>query len=85
MSYSSRIIEDAVEAISRLPGIGKKSALRMVLHLVKQKEYDVTHLTTTIQKIKPTSNTVIHALTFLTTKCVISAAIRAANQNLSAS
>lgn len=52
MSYSSRIIEDAVEAISRLPGIGKKSALRMVLHLVKQKEYDVTHLTTTIQKIK---------------------------------
>lgn len=52
MSYSSKIIEEAVEAISRLPGIGRKSALRMVLHFVKQKEYDVDHLVTSIKKIK---------------------------------
>jgi len=33
MKYSSKILEDAVEAISSLPSIGKKSALRLVLHL----------------------------------------------------
>lgn len=36
MKYSSRIIEDAVNALSQLPSIGKKSALRLVLHLVKE-------------------------------------------------
>ena len=36
MNYSSRLIEKAVAAFSTLPGIGKKSALRMVLHLVNQ-------------------------------------------------
>lgn len=52
MSYSSKIIEDAVESISRLPGIGKKSALRMVLHLVKQKEVDVNLLAQNMQRLK---------------------------------
>ena len=33
MKYSSRILEEAVEAMSALPSIGKKSALRLVLHL----------------------------------------------------
>ncbi len=36
MKYSSRIIEDAVNALSQLPSVGKKSALRLVLHLVKE-------------------------------------------------
>lgn len=35
MNYPSKTIEDAVAEISRLPGIGKKSALRMALHLLK--------------------------------------------------
>lgn len=35
MKYSSQIIEEAVDAFSKLPGVGKKSALRMVLHLVQ--------------------------------------------------
>lgn len=34
--YPSKLIEEAVQEISRLPGIGKKSALRHVLHLLKQ-------------------------------------------------
>lgn len=38
MEYPSKLIEDAVNEISRLPGIGKKSALRMALHLLKQDE-----------------------------------------------
>ncbi|EOZ92389.1 Recombination protein RecR [Indibacter alkaliphilus LW1] len=38
MNFPSKLIEDAVNEISRLPGIGKKTALRLVLHLLKQKE-----------------------------------------------
>lgn len=36
MNISSKLIEEAVEAFSSLPGIGKKSALRLVLHLIDQ-------------------------------------------------
>lgn len=35
MNYPSKLIEDAVNEISKLPGIGKKSALRLALHLLK--------------------------------------------------
>lgn len=38
MNLPSKLIENAVNEISRLPGIGKKTALRLVLHLLKQKE-----------------------------------------------
>ena len=38
MNYPSRLIEDAVNEISRLPGIGKKTALRLALHLLKREE-----------------------------------------------
>ncbi|MEQ9423874.1 MAG: recombination mediator RecR [Cyclobacteriaceae bacterium] len=36
MEYPSKLIEDAVNEVSKLPGIGKKTALRLVLHLLKQ-------------------------------------------------
>ncbi|HMQ48419.1 MAG TPA: recombination mediator RecR [Saprospiraceae bacterium] len=36
MNFSSKLIEEAVQAFSRLPGIGKKSALRLVLFLIRQ-------------------------------------------------
>jgi recombination protein RecR len=36
MTFSSRLIEKAVEAFASLPGIGRKSAFRLVLHLLKQ-------------------------------------------------
>jgi recombination protein RecR len=38
VNLPSKLIENAVNEISRLPGIGKKTALRLVLHLLKQKE-----------------------------------------------
>lgn len=38
MNFPSRLIEEAVNEISKLPGIGKKTALRLVLHLLKQDE-----------------------------------------------
>lgn len=36
MKYSSKLIADAVAEFTRLPGIGEKTALRLVLHLLKQ-------------------------------------------------
>ena len=36
MEYPSKLVERAVEEIAKLPGIGKKTALRLVLHLLKQ-------------------------------------------------
>ena len=36
MTFSSKLIEKAVEAFASLPGIGRKTALRLVLHLLKQ-------------------------------------------------
>lgn len=36
MTFSSRLIEKAVETFASLPGIGRKTALRLVLHLLKQ-------------------------------------------------
>lgn len=38
MSYSSSLLTEAVDALSKLPGIGKKSALRLVLHLIRQEK-----------------------------------------------
>lgn len=44
MNFPSKLIENAVNEISRLPGIGKKTALRLVLHLLKQKENTTVEL-----------------------------------------
>ncbi|MFC0183863.1 DNA replication and repair protein RecR [Pseudarcicella hirudinis] len=38
MNFPSKLIENAVEEISKLPGIGKKTALRLALHLLKRDE-----------------------------------------------
>jgi len=38
MEYPSKLIEDAVYEIAKLPGIGKKTALRLALHLLRQEE-----------------------------------------------
>jgi recombination protein RecR len=38
LEYPSKLIEDAVGEVSKLPGIGKKTALRLVLHLLKRDE-----------------------------------------------
>lgn len=52
MSYSSRLLEDSVEALSQLPGIGKKSALRLALHLIRHdKESVLNDLIRPLQKM----------------------------------
>lgn len=52
MVFSSRLIEDAVQAFSKLPGIGKKTALRMVLHLLRQEKESVSEFTEAIDKMR---------------------------------
>ena len=42
MQFSSTLLENAVNEFARLPGIGKKTALRLVLHLLKTEEEKVT-------------------------------------------
>ena len=44
-SFPSKLIERAVDEIAKLPGIGKKTALRLVLHLLKKDSTTTTHLT----------------------------------------
>jgi len=51
-NYSSRLLEEAVDEFARLPGIGRKTALRLVLHLLKQDQKDVEQFGNTILKIK---------------------------------
>ena len=52
MAYSSKLIEQAVAEVAKLPGIGKKSALRVVLHLLKQDLSETTLLTEALQKLR---------------------------------
>ena len=52
MNFSSKLIEDAVGAFSALPGIGRKTALRLVLHLVKQPLDITTNLTDPLVKMR---------------------------------
>jgi len=52
MVFSSKLIEDAVQAFSKLPGIGRKTALRMVLHLLKMEQEDVTDFTAALSRMR---------------------------------
>ncbi len=52
MNIPSKIVEEAVEEFSALPSIGKRSALRFVLHLLKQDPEDIESLAKVILKLK---------------------------------
>ena len=52
MIFSSTILENAVNEFARLPGIGKKTALRLVLHLIKQSPAEVQQFTEAIDRMK---------------------------------
>ncbi len=51
-NYPSALLENAVNEFAKLPGIGKKSALRLVLHLLKQEESKVEDFAEAIVKLK---------------------------------
>ena len=52
MVFSSTLLENAVNEFAKLPGIGKKSALRLVLHLIKQEEGQVAQFSNVIAKMR---------------------------------
>ena len=52
MEMSSKLLEKAVAEISQLPGIGKRTALRLALHLLKQPEEHTRLLTESLQKMR---------------------------------
>jgi len=45
MNFSSKLVESAVDEMSQLPGVGKRSALRLILHLLKQPKLQTERLT----------------------------------------
>lgn len=49
--YPSKLLEDAVEAIGTLPGVGHRSALRLALHLLGQPQENVHHFTAAINNL----------------------------------
>jgi len=52
MEFPSQLVARAVEEISRLPGIGKKTALRLVLHLLKQPESATAELSSALRELR---------------------------------
>jgi len=52
MNFSSKLLENAVKALSTLPGIGKKTALRLALHLINQPEDQVESFSRAIVSMK---------------------------------
>ena len=52
MEFSSALLETAVNEFAKLPGIGKKTALRLVLHLLKEEAEDVQHFSDVIARMR---------------------------------
>lgn len=52
MEFSSKLLENAVYEMSQLPGIGKRTALRLVLHLLKQPKEQTTRLANSLLNLK---------------------------------
>lgn len=51
-NYPSKLLEEAVDAISSLPGVGRRSALRLALHLLKQPQENVHHFANAIVSLR---------------------------------
>ncbi len=52
MQFTSSLLENAVNEFAKLPGIGKKTALRLVLHLLKQDPREVGHFSEVIARMR---------------------------------
>jgi recombination protein RecR len=52
MNFSSKLLEHAVDEFAKLPGVGKRTALRLVLHLLNQSETEVADFTGSLTRLK---------------------------------
>ncbi|MFP4845552.1 recombination mediator RecR [Winogradskyella sp. PE311] len=56
MEFSSKLLENAVNEMSQLPSIGKRTALRLVLHLLRQPEHQTFQLSEALSKVRSEIN-----------------------------
>lgn len=56
MDFSSKLLENAVNEMSQLPGIGKRTALRLMLHLLKQPKEQTQGLSKSLQQMRDEIN-----------------------------
>ena len=52
MNFSSKLLEHAGDEFAKLPGVGKRTALRLVLHLLNQSETEVADFTSSLTRLK---------------------------------
>jgi recombination protein RecR len=52
MNFSSKLLENAVAEFAKLPGVGQKTALRLVLHLLNQDKLEVERFSNSISKLR---------------------------------
>ena len=52
MEFSSKLLQNAVNEMAQLPGIGKRTALRLVLHLLRQPSDQTEHLTKALSSLR---------------------------------
>ena len=56
MEFSSKLLQNAVDEVAQLPGIGRRTALRLVLHLMRQPESQTTQLTKALNDMREQIN-----------------------------
>lgn len=56
MEFSSKLLENAVNEMSQLPGVGKRTALRLVLHLLRQSQDQTHRLSESLRKMRDEIN-----------------------------
>lgn len=56
MEFSSKLLENAVNEMAQLPGIGRRTALRLVLHLLRQPEHQTFELSEALSKVRADIN-----------------------------
>lgn len=54
MEFSSKLLQNAVNEMAQLPGIGKRTALRLVLHLLRQPSSQTAHLSKALSELRET-------------------------------
>lgn len=52
MNFSSKLLENAVNEFAKLPGVGQRTSLRLVLHLLNQPDADVAKFTESLNRLK---------------------------------
>jgi recombination protein RecR len=52
MEFSSKLLEKAINEVSQLPGIGRRTALRLVLHLLRQPKDQTSHLAKALEAVR---------------------------------